>query len=114
LLARLAARLGTGADAEGVVRVILGRSRLLANVKADDDAFELTRVFESLSIQPKPRVFVNWYRFDQIDEMDFKELNVFFTDIWYPAADDIDIVDETLSWIVSIGHEGDVRVLIQE
>ncbi|HET7698324.1 MAG TPA: hypothetical protein VFK57_21590 [Vicinamibacterales bacterium] len=100
--ARLAAKLGTDADGEGVVRVIFDRSRLLANVDADDDTFEPKSVFDSLSIQPTSKVVVNWYHFDQIDEMHFRDLNAFFADIWYPAADDIDILDETPSWVVSI------------
>jgi hypothetical protein len=52
---------------------------------------------------------VSWYRVDQIDEIAFDDLATWFDDIWYPNSDDLDICDDTLSWVVSINHEGDVN-----
>ncbi len=34
-----------------------------------------------------------------------------FSDIWYPSSDDLDIIDGTMQWIVSIDHNGTVRAL---
>ncbi len=111
LVVKLAAKLGSVADGRVIVQEVLQRSRRLANFNADDDGFDPKRVFELVSIEPTDRVFINWYHFDEIDEMNVEDLNAHFSDIWYPTVDDIDIVDETLSWVVSIGHESDVRVL---
>ena len=37
--------------------------------------------------------------------------NKYFDDIWYPDSDDIDIFDQTLSWILTVLHNGDVKIL---
>lgn len=64
-----------------------------------------------LNIHSSELVYINWYRYDNIDEMNLKDLVMHFNDIWYPCSDDIDIFDETCKWIVSINHEGYVKFL---
>ncbi len=32
----------------------------------------------------------------------------FFSDIWYPSLDDIEIFDLNLNWIVSVRHYGGI------
>jgi len=51
-------------------------------------------------------VCVNWYRFDEIDELRFDDFLRWFPDLWYTAAEDPDIFDETLEWLLSIRHYG--------
>lgn len=38
--------------------------------------------------------------------MSINELDKYFYDIWFPIADDIDLFDKSLSWILSIRHDG--------
>src|ERR1700679_3030855 len=44
-------------------------------------------------------IYVNWYRLDDIDEMAFIDFCTDFHDLWYPSSDDIEIFDDTLSWV---------------
>lgn len=65
----------------------------------------LTRKMRGLSFQelclfwikPQTNVYINWYRYDQVDEMAFVDLDKCFADIWYPGPDDIDIFDSEFS-----------------
>ena len=77
---------------------------------AEQDGFSLLELFNNVDISPLEKVYINWYRFDNIDEMRFVDLCEYFEAIWYPGADDIDIFDSTLSWILSVTHNGVVRV----
>lgn len=44
--------------------------------------------------------------------MRFKDLTEHFDYIWYPGPDDIEIFDDSLSWILSVDHGGYLRVLV--
>ncbi len=83
----------------------------LKGVNSLEKDFDLLSVFRQLGIQPGKKVFINWYRFDNIDCMYLTDLSKYFEDIWYPGSDDIDIFDSTVSWIVSISHEGYIKYL---
>jgi hypothetical protein len=78
---------------------------------AENDDFILKEVFDKIGISPQEKVFINWYHFDDVDEIRFDDLNGFFDDIWYPGSDDIDIFDETFSWILSVYHDGSIKVV---
>lgn len=62
-------------------------------------------------IEPRGLVYLNWYRYDDIDQISFDELNKYFFDIWYPSSDDLDIFDESLDWILSISHNGEAKLI---
>ncbi|EKO31739.1 hypothetical protein LEP1GSC179_0008 [Leptospira santarosai str. MOR084] len=34
-----------------------------------------------------------------------------FDDIWYPSVDDIDIIDMSISWILSVSHFGEIKLI---
>jgi hypothetical protein len=70
--------------------------------------FDLAAVAESLGIQPLEDVYINWYRYDRVDEIKFNDLSKFLSWIWYPSADDIEVFDDACSWILSIAHTGDI------
>jgi hypothetical protein len=91
-----------------LVKKIIKNGEYLKNFNAENDDFSLLSVFKYLDITPLEKVFINWYRFDDIDEIHFEDLNKYFDDIWYPGPDDIDIFDNSFSWVLSISHEGDV------
>jgi hypothetical protein len=55
------------------------------------------------------KVYLNWYRFDDIDQIDLAALDQYFSDIWYPGSDDLDVFDDSTDWIVSIAHFGKIR-----
>lgn len=81
----------------------------LDGFNAEDEGFQLSKVLSYLNIEPEKNVFVNWYQYDDIDEIGFDDLNNYFDAIWYSGPDDIDIFDSTFSWILSISHDGYVK-----
>ncbi|UOG32770.1 hypothetical protein [Leptospira noguchii] len=79
----------------------------------DLDDYESIRrtLIHNLPPTDNPLVYINWYRMDKIDQMYLKEVITNFDDIWYPSADDIDIIDISISWIFSISHFGEIKLI---
>lgn len=92
-----------------IVNAIYAYSQVLEDTNADKDGFSLSKLFESIKISPAEKVYINWYQFDNIDEVRFIDLCNYFEDIWYPGPDDIDIFDSSLQWILSVTHDGMIR-----
>jgi hypothetical protein len=82
----------------------------LKEFRPNESDFTIERVLSHLNIVPSEKVYINWHQYDDIDERRFADLANNFEDIWYPAADDIDIFDSSLCWILSISHDGNVKV----
>jgi hypothetical protein len=82
--------------------------RPLNGTNAQAASFDLGAAIRAAGLVPQDRVYVNWYRYDQIDEFDLASLSTFFRDIWYPSSDDIEVFDASCNWIVSVSHTGDV------
>jgi len=81
------------------------------NYYADEDAsedFNLIETLDKLEIHPEENVYIDWYNFERIDLMAIKDLSIFFYDVWYPVADDINIFDESLDWLIFIRHDGTI------
>lgn len=95
------------ADVDLMKAISLASQPVMGSSSEDDD-FDLALVLKRLRITPREMVCLNWYRFDKIDEISFKDLCENFDDIWYPSSDDLDIFDRSFAWIVSIGHHGEV------
>jgi hypothetical protein len=74
-------------------------------------SFDLRALVARLEITPHAHVYINWYRYDEIDRMRFDDLARYFTDVWYPSSDDIDLFDDSLSWILSVAHDGVVKLI---
>ena len=82
---------------------------LLDDINAEDDDLDWNKVFNSIGIPVPNEVFINFERFNSIDVFLFKDFCKYFDDIWYPAADDIEVFDASLNWIVSVKHYGAVH-----
>jgi len=89
------------ADQKGVV---------VDGVDATEDTFDLRLVLDRIGFSAA-KVLVNWYRFDRIDEFATEDLCRYFLDVFYPPADDMEIFDLDLTWLVSIRHYGAVKAL---
>ena len=96
-----------------LVNKIQSMSRPLAEADANDTHFDLAQTLQTKQIPSPKLVFVNWNRFDRIDQMRFQDLRLHFDSIWYPSSDDIDIFDETCEWVLSVAHYGSVSLAIQ-
>lgn len=94
-----------------LVRIIFETADDIPDVSAEDDDFNLQDALRRLGIEAQAKVLINWYRLDNIDEMSLDDLTRYFDDIWYPAADAIDIFDSTLEWIFCVGYSGEIKLL---
>lgn len=79
---------------------------------ADEENFDLKAVFRKLNITTPNEICINFNKFESIDILHFDDLSKFFSDIWYPSLDDIEIFDLNLNWIVSVRHYGGIYYVI--
>ena len=73
---------------------------------ADEVNFDLKTAFGELGIATPNEICINFNKFESIDILRFDDLFKFFSDIWYPSLDDIEIFDINLSFIFSVRHYG--------
>ncbi len=103
--------LDVSTDLVSLVKSLYDAQKHLPAVDANEEGFSLLECIRILGVDFDSQVLVNWYRFDDIDEFALNDLSKYFDDIWFPGSDDIDIFDDSLNWIVSIRHDGQVFVL---
>jgi hypothetical protein len=103
--------LGPCSDELDLTLRVAGLRKYISHVIATDAAFRLDEVVLGLGVTPDPYVYVNWFRFDQIDHIRFVDLASNLDGIWYPGADDIDVFDSTFRWIVSIAEDGTTALI---
>ena len=72
---------------------------------------DLRALLEGIAVGRPHRVFLNWYRFDDIDSLDLDDLSRHFDDIWYPSVDDIEVFDESCRWFLVVSHDGRVGLI---
>jgi hypothetical protein len=110
---RVAQKLGLPPETDPLelVRHLAAKEGRYSSQQADEASFDLGKAMDELGIKPKDTIYLNWYRYDDVDEMSVKDLSKFFDDIWYPSSDDLDIFDDSLQWILSIAHDGDVKAI---
>jgi hypothetical protein len=109
----LTEKLGIPIDSDPLtlVRRLLEVETPIGGFDARSDTFNLADAIRGAGIQAPSQVLVNWYRFDRIDQFALKDLIDYFTDIWYPSTDDIDIFDRSCAWTLSIMHYGAVQMV---
>ena len=73
---------------------------------ADEVNFDLNALFNELNVATPNEICINFNKFESIDILRFDDLFKFFSDIWYPSLDDIEIFDINLNWIISVRHYG--------
>lgn len=86
-------------------------SKSTLSTNAESNIFSLTELISSLNIVARDFVYVNWYRFDRIDKIKLTDLCENFEYIWYPGSDDIEVFDDSLEWMISISHGGQVSLV---
>jgi hypothetical protein len=103
--------LGRNVDRLDLCKALAAKSKVCQGTDADSESFGLLDCLSRLAIEPREKLLLNFYRYDDIDELLLEDVNEHFEYMWYPGSDDIDIFDNTLSWIVSVSHDGDVSVV---
>lgn len=108
LWSRLCDRLGLNRTVDGLtlMKELHKRRRVIDGCNAHVEGFDLLSCFARVGVMPVERVYLNWYRFDRVDEVRFDLLRRCLDDFHYPASDDLDIFDDRLTWIMMIDHEG--------
>lgn len=77
------------------------------------EKLSFAKMLNELNIFADTEIYVNWYKFDDIDKMALSDFNKYLEDIWFAGADDIDIFDKSLSWFLSIRHDGQLYKFIR-
>jgi hypothetical protein len=105
----IAVRLGLPPDVSSLdfVRGLSERSKIVPGISAEEN-FNFRNLLNDLNIEARDKVYINWYRFDDIDEISLVDFSIYFDDIWYPAADAIEVFDESLAWIILIDYSGKI------
>lgn len=83
---------------------------LIKGYDATSKGFALTKLFHELGITPNEKVFINWDNFETLSEVRVKDLSDFFSYLYYPSSDDIEIFDSSTDWILMIAHHGSLRI----
>ncbi len=101
-------------EGAALLKVLFEGSRPVEGVHADSDGFDLVEVARSLGLDPREEVYVNWDDFATIDRVRFGDLAEHFPYFWYPGPDDIEIFDDSLSWVLFVDHSGYLRVWVPD
>ena len=109
---RLALKVGLHGvdDSLALVMAVCDGSPMIQGINAQDRDFDLEKVVKESGVRSKKDVYINWYRFDIIDSIALIDLSRTLEYIWWPGPDDIDVFDDTLTWVLSIDHGGFVKL----
>jgi len=109
---QVAMRLGGGPFQRGsdLVREIVEEAEPLAGVDAKN-GLDLLGILDGLGVNYSEHAYLNWGRFEELDRIRLQDLSECFDDIWYPDADDLDVIDAEYKWILSVRHDGVVGIL---
>jgi hypothetical protein len=113
LRAQIAKKFGlsTASDPLAMVRELGARGLVREGVNARDAGFEVGEVLSEAGIAARDYVYLNWYRFDDIDRLRLRDFDARFENIWYPGSDDLDVFDDSLTWMLSIAQHGAVKLI---
>jgi hypothetical protein len=92
-------------------RKIYAASKIIGEIDLDNISATFLAIVFKLGMDSSRLVYLNWGRDEELDEIKFEDLLSNFDDIWYPHADDFDIIDQDLNWVISVDHDGMVRLL---
>jgi hypothetical protein len=96
-------------DGAGLVKDVWARGRQLKGFDCCAADFDLKLFFDRLALRNIGDVYLNWRYYDLVGKIKFTDLVQYFSDIWYPDVDDLDIFDDSFDWVVMIRHDGQVR-----
>ncbi|AWG24524.1 hypothetical protein [Flavobacterium kingsejongi] len=95
---------------KNIVYELFTKQKYYSSTDASEN-FNLIDTLNRLWITSLNNVYIDWYGFQRIDLINIQDLSNFFYDIWYPVADDINIFDESLDWLIFIRHDGAIYYL---
>jgi hypothetical protein len=88
-----------------LLKHIRARAVLLDGVNTEDDGFDLAYILHRCGVAAGDEAYINWYGLSKgVDRFRLADLAVYFADVWYPASDDIEIFDDSCSWVLFVDH----------
>lgn len=96
-------------DSLKLINFLWGKSSAINSINAEEEDFNFFELIRLAGINPKQSVLVNWDRMETIDRIRLDDFCKYFSDIWYPSSDDIEVFDDSLTWMILIEHSGDIR-----
>jgi hypothetical protein len=110
--ASVAGKLGLRSDANGLtlVRTLEAKAAEIQSASPSDPGFAPSKLLSQFRILPR-EIYINWYRFDDVDVMSTADVDRAFHDIWYPSSDDIEVFDESMTWFMLVSHFETIRLL---
>jgi hypothetical protein len=108
----VAGKLGLPSNADGLalVRTLETKAGEIQGTSPSDLEFVPSKLLAQFRILPQ-EIYINWYRFNDVDAMSTGDVDQAFHDIWYPSSDDIEIFDQSLSWFLLITHFETLKLL---
>ena len=103
--------LANGTDGLTLVKAIDALARPCEVASHVGEDFDLNALLNACGIDAADVIYINWHRYDKIDRLKRCDLASHFYDIWYRDVDDIDVFDDSLSWILSVRHDGYIKLL---
>ena len=91
-------------DGLSIVKRLYEISVEAGDLQVNDAAFSIGNLIHDLGVKFPESVYLNWYRFNDIDQISLADLDQYFSELWYPGSDDLDIFDDSADWVVSITH----------
>ena len=93
-------------DVDELLRVIHGSTSIYTDRVPKAGGLPPGAPLARFGVSAGSQILINWHRFDAIDEMSLGDLELYFDDIWYPGADDIEVFDHTCAWFLLVSHDG--------
>lgn len=87
------------------------RSALVEDLDLEENEMPLLPLFSSCGVAPRGELYLQWGIFREVDGFSLAELERCFYELWYPGADDIELFDESMDWVIFVRHFGAVSVL---
>ena len=93
-----------------IIQMLFEQSKSIEGLKLKEVNAPLEELFYKAGIVAGLSLYVEWGSLCDIDRFQTDDLKDHFYDVWYPSSDDIEIFDETLSWIMFVRHYGRVEI----
>ena len=79
-------------------------------MNANDEGFSLLTAANVLDFTITNTAYLCWDWFEFVYEFNFADVDRCFDDLWYPVADDLLIVNATVTMALGVMHEGDILI----
>jgi hypothetical protein len=82
----------------------------IPGLNAQEASFDCEAALRSRRVLGADTVYVNWDRFRVVDRIGWRDLVRYFSDLWYPSSDDIEVFDDSMAWVLLVAHHGGLKL----